>query len=230
MKIKTESHHVRTCIVMIILALFSIPIMAQTALISNPLSNFHLQNDTVKEKKPKKKRDEFKVFGALNFNNLNINSEYYKPTTGLGWMLGGSYKRGRFFYWELGARYNRAVFNLHNANGPDTLALSERILSVSNVDVPITVGINFLSFISRIVELRVFVSAVPEIVVGINSNGLNITKDDLNSFNICGQAGVGVDVTFIYLEAGIDYGFMDLFEDYSPSNPIQGFITLGFRF
>ena len=220
----------RTCLVLITLVLFSFPILAQTSIVSNPFSNMLLQDEPQKEKKPKKKKDEFKVFGAVNFNNLNINSEYYEPTTGAGWMLGGAYKRGKFFYWELGARYNRALYDLHNANGPDTLALSERILGVSNVDVPITVGINALWFFSRIVDVRVFISAIPEFVLGVNSNGLNITKDNLNSFNLIGQGGVGVDVAFIYLEVGIEYGFIDLFENYNPSNPVQGFIALGFRF
>jgi hypothetical protein len=178
--------------------------------------------------KDKKKKDEFKIYGSLSFNNLNVQSEHYETTAGIGWMLGGAYKRGKFFYWELGARYNRALFDLANAG--DTTTYLDRLFAVSNIDVPITFGINTLWFVSRIVNVRIFVSAVPEFVIGVKDNDLDITKDDLNTFNFCGQGGVGVDVLFIYLEGGINYGFNDLLKSHSPSNPVQGFVSLGFRF
>ena len=96
--------------------MFSFPILAQTTFMNSPLSNNLNQESNQGETKTKKKRNDFKIYGAVNFNNLNIGSEYYEPTTAIGWMLGGAYKSGKFFYWELGARYNRAVYDLHNRN------------------------------------------------------------------------------------------------------------------
>jgi hypothetical protein len=223
----------RRLIVFCLACVLAIPSFGQTSLVSDPLddlNNYPVQGD---EKKDKKKRDEFKVYGSMNFNSLKVDAENYETTTGLGWMLGGSYKRGKFFYWELGARYNRAVFDL--ANPADTSSYFDRLFGVSNIDVPITFGINTLWFVSRIVNVRVFISAVPEFVIGVSESdlkidGMLIDKDRLNSFNICGQGGVGVDVAFIFLEAGINYGFLDLMKNVKTSNPVQGFVSLGFRF
>ena len=109
-------------------------------------------------------------------------------------------------------------------------SLLDGVFSVRSVDIPVTVGINFLTFVSRIVGLRVFVSAVPEFALGVGDNKLGISMDHINTFNIYGQAGVGVDVAFIFVEAGYNYGFIDLFKNDIQSNPNQIFINLGFRF
>ena len=189
------------------------------------------QDDEVKQKKDKKRKDEFKVFAGINFNNLNISSEYYEPQMGVGWALGASYKRGKFFYWELGALYNNPVYNLTDATIPkDSSSYLDGIFSIKRIDIPISFGINILSLTSRIVGLRVFVSAVPSFAIGVGGNDLNISMDNINTFNFHGQLGAGVDITFIFIELGFNYGFSDLFQDYSQSNPYQGYLNLGFRF
>ena len=98
-----------------------------------------------------------------------------------------------------------------------------------DIDIPITGGINFLSALNRIVALRLFISAVPAINLGIGENDLGITKDDINSFVLYGQAGLGVNVAFLVIEVGYNYGFQDMLKNYE-SKPGQLFINLGFRF
>ena len=182
-----------------------------------------------KPKKEKKTKDEYKVFGGLNFNELSFDSELLKPTMAAGWALGASYKRGRFFYGEIGATYNNSVYNLlDTALTPGTLL--DGVFTVRSVDIPISFGVNFLSFVNRLGGLRIYASAVPSFTLGVGDNGLGISTDQINSFNFYGQAGVGVDVAFLFLEAGYKYGFIDLFENDIKSNPNQLFINLGFRF
>lgn len=189
------------------------------------------QDDDSQQKKDKKRKDEFKVYAGVNFNEINISSEQFSTIMGVGWLLGASYKRGKFFYWELGARYNNPVYNLDDATKPaDSIQLLDGIFSVKAIDIPISFGINFLSVTSRIVGLRIFVSAVPSFAIGVGGNDLNISMDNINAFNFYGQAGVGVDVTFLFIEIGANYGFQDLSKNYSTSNPYQIYISLGFRF
>jgi outer membrane protein W len=64
----------------------------------------------------------------------------------------------------------------------------------------------------------------------VGDNDLGINKERTNTFNFHGQAGVGVDVAFLFLEAGFNYGFSDLLKNDVQSNPAQVFINLGFRF
>lgn len=178
------------------------------------------------QKDKKKKKDKFMVYAGPNFNQMNVNSTQVDANTGVGYHVGVAYKRGNFFYWQVGARYNNAAYSfVKTATGTDTSDLSVRAF-----DVPLTAGINFLSFADRLVALRAFVSAVPSFTLGVGDNDLNVTKDDINSFIFYGQAGIGVDIAFFMIETGYNYGFQDLLKNYSGSNPGQFFVSLGFRF
>lgn len=182
-----------------------------------------------KQKKDRKRKDEFKAFGGINFNLLSIDSKAVKPTMAPGWLLGASYKRGKFLYWEVGATFNNSVYNLTDtALIPSSLL--DGVFSVRSIDVPVKFGINVLTFVSRIVGLRAYVSAVPSFTLGIGDNKLGISMDHINTFNLYGQVGIGVDVAFLFLEVGYNYGFIDLFKNDIKSNPNQIFVNLGFRF
>ena len=113
---------------------------------------------------------------------------------------------------------------------PDSSSIFDGAFGVRNIDIPITGGINFLSVTSRIVGLRVYVSAIPSFALGVGNNDHGVTKDDLNSFMLYGQAGIGLDVAFLFLEAGFNYGFTNLLKNDFQSNPYQLFLNLGFRF
>lgn len=182
-----------------------------------------------KEKKEKKKKkNSFKVYVGGNFSDISVPDDLYDTESEIGYLLGVSYKSGGFFYWELGARYNRGVYNLMPKNQN---AKFNGTFGVSQVDIPVTVGINFLSATARLVGLRVFVSAVPAFVIGVSDiENSNVTKNDLNSFNFYGSGGVGLDVAFFFLEVGFQYGFTGLIQEVSGSNPGQAFVNLGFRF
>ncbi len=202
---------------------------AQDVKETDSITSITQEKQVQKPKKEKKTKDEYKVFGGLNFNELSFDSELLKPTMAAGWALGASYKRGRFFYGEIGATYNNSVYNLlDTALTPGTLL--DGVFTVRSVDIPISFGVNFLSFVNRLGGLRIYASAVPSFTLGVGDNGLGISTDQINSFNFYGQAGVGVDVAFLFLEAGYKYGFIDLFENDIKSNPNQLFINLGFRF
>jgi hypothetical protein len=158
----------------------------------------------------------------VNFNQFTSIDEY-KSATGIGYHLRFNYKRGKFFYWQVGGRFNNSVFNLtNNADTTDGV-------SIKDIDLQVTGGINFLSFVNRLVALRLFVSAVPSFALGVGDNDLGITKDDINSFVLYGQAGIGVNVAFLVIEAGYNYGFQDMFKEQA-SRPGQVFVNLGFRF
>jgi outer membrane lipoprotein-sorting protein len=188
--------------------------------------NGFAQNDSIpvaeKVKKEKKKSDSFKVLVGGTVNSISVSSNQYDASGNFGYMIGAKYKRGKFFYWELGARYNAASFSFTELSTKDNLR-------INSVDVPINIGVNLLSVTSRLVGLRAYIGAVPTFTTGVANNKLNITKDDINSFRMYGQAGLGVDIAFFFLETGVNYGFTDVFENIN-SKHTQVFINLGFRF
>jgi len=177
------------------------------------------------EKRKRAIRDSFKLSGGLSFNNINIDSiDDLDPETAIGYNFGLSYKRGRFFYWELGARYNRREFDIVNKNTNETGEFA-----VTAIDVPITAGINLTSYIDRLVGLRIFASAVPSFTIDSELDDLGFTEDDAEDFNMYAQFGLGIDFTVIFLEAGYNFGFDDIISQGTKSVPNQFFILFGFR-
>ena len=178
-------------------------------------------------KKEKKKRDRFKVHGGITLSSLSVNTAEYESSSGLGYVLGASYERGRFFYWEIGAQLNNSVYTLIDKELPEN---NEFDLKVNQVGIPIRGGINVLSAVDRIVGLQFFVGAVPSFMIGVGDNDFGFDKNDIKSFNFNGQAGVAVNIAFFYIEANYNIGFGDIFENGMKSGPSQLQALLGFRF
>jgi hypothetical protein len=179
-------------------------------------------------KKSSKKVDTYIFYGGININNLNGSSSTYESASGTGWHLGASYRRGNFFFWQVGARFSDAKYKLtlKNKSSADSTADD---FSVADLDIPITAGINLLPITKRIFNIHVFVSAAPSFQLSVADNKLGITKDNTNTFKLYGQAGVGFDILFLVLDLGYNYGFIDLMDN-ADSKPGQIFLNLGFRF
>mgnify|MGYP002079537694 CR=1 FL=1 len=197
--------------------------------VSQPDSTLNKQENEKSKEKGKGWNDEFIVYVGGSLNMLSVSGNKYENHTAPGYMLGGAYKRGKFFYWQVGARYNNAVYSLTDLSKPAATTATDSVFSVRDIGIPITGGINFLSATNRIFALRLFVSAIPSVAIGVGGNDLGIGKDQINTFNLYGQAGLGVNIFFMVLEAGLNYGFMDVFKN-DQSKPAQIFVHLGFRF
>lgn len=186
-----------------------------------------VKQDTKEHKDKKKKFSEFIIYASGTFNQLAISDDDYTSTINPGWALGVAYKRGNFFYWQAGLRYNNAIYDISANN--QAIEKSD-LVPVTDIDIPLNVGINILSITEKVIGLRVFVGAVPAFLVGVGASDYpNLTKSNANSFNIYGQGGVGVDLLFLCVDAGFNYGFQDVFEN-TASKPGQIFVNIGVRF
>ena len=177
------------------------------------------------EKSTKQKLTYILYFGG-NANDLSVsgNSE---STTATGYHLGFSVRRKSFFYWQLGLRYNVPSYTIGpKGDNPDSL---DNDFSASFLEIPVTAGINILSATDRVLNLRGFVSAYPSFNLTVDENR-NIQKDDLNSTVFFGQVGIGVDVLFLVVETGYNFGFGDLMKNDVQSVPQQIFLSIGLRF
>ncbi len=193
------------------------------------------QDDATKQKKEKKARSSFKISAGVDFNNLSLDSaDEIKSNVASGYNLGLSYKRGRFFYYEVGARYNNRPFEVTDVSDSNGANQTNSSFSVSTIDIPLTGGINITSFADRLVGVRVFLSAVPSFSLGKDVDELGLDKDDITNVLFYGQGGVGIDIAFFFIEAGFNYGFSNIINDIAnestKSNPSQGYVNIGFRF
>ncbi len=166
-----------------------------TALMAQPDTTAKEKEKKEKKDDDRKRKDEFILFAGVNFNQLSVESSDFGTSAEVGYDFGAAYKRGRFFYWQVGAWYNNSVYNLEDLN---STADSAANFAVRKIDIPVTGGINFLAFVNRLVALRLFVSAVPSFAIGVNDNDYNYGFKDLlqNDKSRPGQVFVNLGFRF----------------------------------
>ena len=176
------------------------------------------------EKNAKPKQLNFYIGG--NSNTMSGSTASYNANSALGYQLGIAYKKGSFTYWQVGLMYNYSAFGFNTA----VTNIDTGKLNIQALDIPVTLGINFLSF-AKIVGLRAFVSAIPAFTLGVGNNNFGISKDNVNSFVFYVGGGIGVDIFFLMIDIGYNYGTGSLMKNSASStNPGQAYLNLGFRF
>lgn len=183
--------------------------------------------DTVVEKgsdeKSYKRVSDFKLYGGVSASQILLSNGAYESAYAAGYLLGISYKKGRYAYWEIGINYNGSVVTLDDVNTLD------QNMQIGQLELPLTVGFNLLGATRRVLGLRVFGGVIPGYITSIGDNPFDLAVDDFNRFQLAGRLGLGVDVLFLFLEGGYNYGFVDLL-DSQDSNMSQLNFVLGFRF
>ena len=210
--------------ILLILSIFIVQItwaqidslQANTPVVQEP----EIQDDN---KKVKKRVSDFKVYGGLSVSSILLSGSEAEPAYSAGYALGASYKRGKYFYWEIGANFNGSVVGFENVLD------SEKTLEFRQLNFPVTGGLNILGETRRVVGLRAFVGVVPGVITKVLSNSFDLSISDFNEFQMGGRLGVGVDVLFLFVEIDYTYGFLDMLQD-QDSNLSQVNFLLGFRF
>jgi hypothetical protein len=174
------------------------------------------------EKPPKKST--FIIYAGPNVSTLHVESADFEKESKTGYHVGLSWRRSGFVFTQLGVRYNSPVYSVFKQGRADS---GDHKFSISDIDVPVTVGLNLLS--GRLLGLRAFISAVPAFNLSVGDNDQGVSKDNINTFVFYGQVGIGVDVLFLSIDLGYNYGFSDIIKDYN-SKPGQGFLNIGFKF
>lgn len=176
-----------------------------------------------KEKKSAKRISDFKIYGGISASTILLSNSTYESAYAAGYNLGFAYRKGRYGFWEIGLNFNGSVVAL------DEVTALEQNMQISHLELPLSGGINLLGTTRRILGLRLFGGIVPGYIVRIGDNPFGLDKGDFNQFQLGGRLGVGLDVFFLFLEAGYQYGFVDLLAD-QDSNLSQLDLRLGFRF
>jgi hypothetical protein len=167
----------------------------------------------------------FIIYAGPNSNQLGGSTDKYDANSGVGYHIGVAWQKNGFVYGQFGLRYNNAVYGFNSkATSKDT-----GDLKVQALDIPLTVGINFLSF-TKVASLRAFISAMPSFTLGVSDNHFGVSKDDVTSFIFYGQIGIGANLAFVLIDVGYNYGFEGLMENFSNTKPGQWFLSVGVKF
>lgn len=208
----------------LLVMLFTLSAVSQidTASVDNEAAQDTLIEQT-KTKKEYKRVSDFRIYGGVSTSNIMLSNSSYESDYAAGYVLGFSVRKGRFAYWEFGLNYNSSVVSI------EEVSVLEENMQIRQLEAPITIGINALSATRRVLGVRLFGGVVPGYIAGIKENPFDLVNDDFNRFQFSGRVGVGVDVLFLFIEGGYQYGFTDMLKD-QESNLSQLDLKLGFRF
>jgi hypothetical protein len=174
----------------------------------------------------KAKPKQFNFYIGGNSNTMSGSTASYNANSALGYQIGVAWKKGGFTYWQVGLMYNYSAYGFNSL----ATTIDTGKLNVQALDIPVTLGINFLSF-AKIVGLRAYVNAMPAFTLGVGNNSFGISKDNVNSFIFYVGGGIGVDILFLMIDIGYNYGTGSLLKNsVSSTNPGQVYLNLGFRF
>jgi hypothetical protein len=122
-------------------------------------------------KKVKKRVSDFKVYGGLSVSSILLSDSEAESAYSAGYALGASYRRGKYFYWEIGANFNGAVV------GFEDVLYSEKTLEFRQFNFPLTGGLNILGGTSRVLGIRAFAGVVPGVITKVPSNSFELSME-----------------------------------------------------
>ncbi|MEJ0101702.1 MAG: porin family protein [Bacteroidota bacterium] len=141
---------------------------------------------------------------SVGFNLTDFSKD---PATGkfkskVGYQVGGSIAFGKKVYIEPGLYYVRKSTefidendNPHNVN-----------YNISGIRIPVSIGASFIGNEKSIFALRGFAGASAFILTRIE----DLDKDDFKSASWGAFAGIGVDISFLFVEAKYEWSLTNL--------------------
>lgn len=162
---------------------------------------------------------EIKPTAGINLSNVSTTPNGTKTTAKIGYQFGGSVMFGNRLYLSPGIFYFQQVtqYVIDNPDGSTTAITSDE--KTAGVKIPVLLGFRFIDpETDPLLNFRVFAGP------SVNFNTTNKFPDGFGSDEIKwkkntwgAQIGAGVDLAFLFLEAGYEFGLSSSYEGDSAS-------------
>ncbi|MCB0571222.1 MAG: outer membrane beta-barrel protein [Phaeodactylibacter sp.] len=167
---------------------------------------------------------------GVNFSGLDAKLDDITAEARVGWNAGLDFRIGEgFLYLNPGAHYYSYTARLvKDVQSPDDIKLREET-TIQNLKLPVNLGIR-LTGDNGLLGLHVQGGVVPTMVLGVTERqDFFFDKNDLNTFTLGANMGVGVDVLFFTLDANYEIGLNDFFKNAEGRNNMLT-ISAGIKF
>ena len=160
---------------------------------------------------------EIKGLGGLNFASLSKHPTDTDWKAQAGYQFGVGVLIGDKFYVEPGVQFvrNSRVVTAEN--------IEEFDFSQNFVKIPVYAGYHILGHESGPLALRLFAGPAVSIAGKISKGEDQISKDDIKNAHFMLDAGVGVDILFLFVEFNYEYALTDYFTDETHSSKHSSF-------
>ena len=150
---------------------------------------------------------EIKGLGGVNFASLSKHPTGTEWKAQAGYQFGAGVLIGDKFYVEPGIQFVR------NARVVTTDEVQDVEVAQNFVKIPVYAGYHLLGHESGPLALRVFAGPAVSVAGKIKNGEDHITKDEIKNAHFMLDAGIGVDILFLFVEFNYEYALTDYFTD-----------------
>ena len=170
---------------------------------------------------------EIKGGGGINLAGFSKNLENYTIDGRMGYQFGAGVLIGQKFYVEPGVYWLRVAQYAVLKDDPEQI---DNLVALNSIRIPVHVGYHIIGGKEeKIFALRIFAGPAANILTKVTSDLSDVTKDDFKNFTMDIDAGLGIDIWFIFLDAQYSWGVMNVMEEGSDAK-LRGFsANAGFR-
>ena len=161
---------------------------------------------------------EIKGSGGINFSSLSSPPSGTDWQSEMGYQFGAGVLIGDKFYVEPGIQFVR------NSKLIVSEDFTDFNFSQNLVKIPVYAGYHILGHESGPLALRLFAGPAVSIAGKIKEGEDQISKDDLKNASFLVDAGVGVDILFLFVEFNYEFALTDYFQDDTHSSKHSGFL------
>ena len=162
---------------------------------------------------------QFEIKGLIgtNFSSLTNPPEGYSFGAKAGYQFGAGVLIGDKFYVEPGVQFVRRTKTI-------TSDTDQFDFGQNSVKIPVYAGYHILGHEKGPVALRLFAGPVVSIPGKITKGEDQIGKDDINNSVWMVDAGIGLDILFLFVELNYEHSFTKFFEYESFDSGQNGFL------
>lgn len=162
---------------------------------------------------------QFEIKGLIgtNFTSLDNPPDGFAYAAKAGYQFGAGVLIGDKFYVEPGLQFVRRSKSI-------TEDTEEIDFSMNYVKIPVYAGYHLLGHESGPVALRIFAGPAVSIPGKIKKGDDQITKEDVNNALFALDAGVGLDILFLFVELNYEHSFSKFWTEDTHESKQKGFL------
>jgi hypothetical protein len=163
---------------------------------------------------------ELKGGGGINFSSLSESHENWDSEGRIGYQFGAGVLIGEKFYVEPSVYWTRVAQYAIENDDPEEV---KNLIALNSIRIPVHLGYHLIGGKEeKFVSLRIFAGPAGSILTSVKSDLEDVVKDDFNSFLVDIDAGLGIDIWFLFLDAQYSWGFSKVMKEGSDGK-LRGF-------
>ena len=166
---------------------------------------------------------------GMNVTNWSKEPGQSSVDGNLGWQVGGSIAMGNKLYFEPGLFYMEQSTEVTTIDA-QTSTNFKFDNKISSLRIPVNIGYSILGNEGGLASVHIFGGPTASIVTSTDGDDF-LSKDDFKDINWGIQAGAGVNIAMLYLDASYEWGLNEFLKDMDEKVKLRGFfVTAGIRF